>query len=46
MRVLPHVVAVDASQQYRSPEGSLGSFSVKYGSHRVQNTTLSGRIGG
>ncbi len=42
MRVLPHVVAVDTSQQYRSPEGSLGSFSVKYGSHRVQNTILSG----
>jgi putative ABC transport system permease protein len=42
MRVLPHVVAVDASQEYRSPEGVLGSFSVKYGSHRVQNTVLSG----
>ena len=42
MRVLPHVVAVDASQQYRTPEGSQGSFSVKYGSHKVQNTTLNG----
>jgi putative ABC transport system permease protein len=42
MKVLPHVVAVDASQEYRSPEGVLGSFSVKYGSHRVQNTVLSG----
>jgi putative ABC transport system permease protein len=42
MRVLPHVVAVDASQQYRSPTGSQGSFSVKYGSHKVQNTTLNG----
>jgi putative ABC transport system permease protein len=40
--VLPHVVAVDASQQYRSPTGSQGSFSVKYGSHKVQNTTLNG----
>ncbi len=42
MRVLPHVVAVDASQQYRSPTGSQGSFSVKYGSHKIQNTTLNG----
>ena len=42
MRVLPHVTAVDASQQYRSPTGSQGSFSVKYGSHKVQNTTLNG----
>jgi putative ABC transport system permease protein len=42
MKVLPHVVAVDASQQYRSPSGSQGSFSVKYGSHKVQNTVLQG----
>jgi putative ABC transport system permease protein len=42
MKVLPHVVAVDTSQEYRSPEGVLGSFSVKYGNHRVQNTKLSG----
>jgi len=42
MKALPHVVAVDASQQYRSPEGAQGSFSVKYGSHKVQNTTLQG----
>jgi putative ABC transport system permease protein len=42
MKMLPHVVAVDASQQYRSPEGAQGSFSVKYGSHKVQNTTLQG----
>ncbi len=42
MKALPHVIAVDASQQYRSPSGSQGSFSVKYGSHKVQNTTLNG----
>jgi putative ABC transport system permease protein len=42
MKVLPHVVAVDASQQYRSQTGRQGSFSVKYGSHKVQNTTLQG----
>ena len=42
MKLLPHVLAVDASQQYRSPTGSQGSFSVKYGKHKVQNTTLQG----
>ena len=26
MKVLPHVVAVDASQQYRTPQGARGSF--------------------
>ena len=46
MKVLPHVVAVDAAQQYRSPTGRQGSFSVKYGSHKVQNTMLAGRFGG
>jgi putative ABC transport system permease protein len=42
MKVLPHVVAVDASQQYFTPAGSRGSFSVKYGSRKIQNTTLQG----
>jgi putative ABC transport system permease protein len=42
MKVLPHVVAVDASQQYFTPQGSRGSFSVKYGSRKVQNTVLAG----
>jgi putative ABC transport system permease protein len=42
MKLLPHVVAVDASQQYRSPSGAQGSFSVKYGKNKVQNTTLQG----
>jgi putative ABC transport system permease protein len=42
MKVLPHVVAVDESLQYRSPEGVEGSFSVKYGSHKVQNSILQG----
>ena len=40
MKLLPHVLAVDASQEYRSPTGSQGSFSVKYGSRKVQNTVL------
>src|SRR5271163_3275422 len=42
MRVLPHVVAVDASLRYVAPSGAQGSFSVKYGSHKIQNTTLNG----
>jgi putative ABC transport system permease protein len=42
LRELPHVVAVDASQQYRAPSGQLGSFSVKYKSRKVSNTMLQG----
>jgi putative ABC transport system permease protein len=42
MKALPHVVAVDAALWYTGPEGQQGSFSVKYGSHKVQNTTLHG----
>jgi putative ABC transport system permease protein len=42
LRDLPHVIAVDPSQQYRSPTGRLGSFSVKYQGHKVQNTILQG----
>ncbi len=42
LRDVPHVVAVDASQQYRAPNGVLGSFSVKYNGHKVTNTILQG----
>ena len=42
LRALPHVVAVDPSQQYRAPTGRLGSFSVKYKNRKVQNTMLEG----
>ena len=42
MKVLPHVVAVDAHLEYRTPSGQQGSFSVKYGTHKVQNTVLEG----
>ncbi len=42
MKQLPHVIAVDPSQQYRSPSGHLGSFSVKYQGRKVQNTILEG----
>src|ERR1700744_2738719 len=42
MRELPHVLGVDASQQYRAPSGVLGRFSVKYKGHKVSNTILQG----
>jgi putative ABC transport system permease protein len=42
MRELPHVLGVDASQQYRAPSGVLGSFSVKYKNRKVTNTILQG----
>jgi putative ABC transport system permease protein len=42
LRDLPHVLAVDPSQQYRSPTGHLGSFSLKYKGHKVTNTILEG----
>lgn len=42
MKLLPHVVAVDPSQQYRAPTGQLGQFSVKYMGHTVNNTLLEG----
>jgi putative ABC transport system permease protein len=42
LRELPHVLAVDPSQQYRSPTGRLGSFSLKYKGRKVQNTILEG----
>jgi putative ABC transport system permease protein len=42
LRDLPHVLAVDPSQQYRSPTGRLGSFSLKYKNHKVTNSILEG----
>jgi putative ABC transport system permease protein len=42
MREMPHVLGVDASQQYRAPSGVLGSFSVKYKGRKVSNTILQG----
>ena len=42
MRSMPHVLGVDASQQYRAPTGQLGSFSVKYKGRKVSNTILQG----
>jgi putative ABC transport system permease protein len=42
LRDLPHVLGVDASQQYRAPNGVLGSFAVKYKGRKVTNTILQG----
>jgi len=42
LRDLPHVIAVDPSQQYRSPTGRLGSFSLKYKGRKVTNSILEG----
>ncbi len=42
LRDLPHVIAVDPSQQYRSPTGHLGSFSINYKGHKLSNTMLEG----
>ncbi|MDQ1452150.1 MAG: putative transport system permease protein [Acidobacteriaceae bacterium] len=42
LRELPHVLAVDPSQQYRSPTGHLGSFSLKYKNRKVTNSILQG----
>jgi putative ABC transport system permease protein len=42
MKNLPHVVAVSPSQQYRTPAGHIGDFSVKYQGRKVQNTILEG----
>jgi putative ABC transport system permease protein len=46
LKQLPHVVAVTATQQYRSPTGRLGSFSIKYKNRKVQNTVLEGDSSG
>ena len=42
LRTLPHVLGVDASLQYRAPNGVLGSFAVKYKGRKVTNTILQG----
>lgn len=42
MRGLPHVVAVDPSQQYRTSDAHYGQFSVRYGRRTVLNTILEG----
>ncbi len=42
LATLPHVSAVCAAQQYRTPNGRIGDIGVKYQGHKVQNTLLQG----
>ncbi len=42
LRSLPHVVAVDAELQYQNFQTGLGSVSMKAGTHKIENTILTG----
>jgi len=42
MRALPHVVAVDPELTYQNWQTGLGSVSLKHGTHKIENTILSG----
>jgi putative ABC transport system permease protein len=42
MRALPHVVTVDPELTYQNFQTGLGSVSMKHGTHKIQNTILSG----
>jgi len=42
MRTLPHVLAVDPELTYQNFQTGLGSVSLKHGTHKIQNTILSG----
>ncbi len=42
MRVLPHVLAVDPELQYQNFQTGLGSVSLKHGTHKIENTILTG----
>jgi putative ABC transport system permease protein len=42
MRDLPHVVAVDPELTYQNWQTGLGSVSMKAGTHKIENTILSG----
>ena len=42
MRALPHVVAVDPNLTYQNWQTGLGAVSLKYGTHKIQNTIISG----
>jgi putative ABC transport system permease protein len=42
MQQLPHMIAVDPSQQYRTTNGHLGGFSIKYKNQKLENTILEG----
>jgi len=42
MRALPHVIAVDPELTYQNFQTGLGSVSMKAGTHKIENTILSG----
>ena len=42
MRALPHMLAVDPELTYQNFQTGLGSVSLKHGTHKIQNTILSG----
>jgi putative ABC transport system permease protein len=42
IRALPHVVAVDPELSYQNFQTGLGSVSLKHGTHKIQNTILTG----
>lgn len=42
MRALPHVLAVDPELTYQNWQTGLGSVSLKHGTHKIENTILSG----
>ena len=42
MRALPHVLGVDPELTYQNFQTGLGSVSLKHGTHKIQNTILSG----
>ena len=42
MRGLPHVITVDPQLTYQNFQTGLGSVSMKHGTHKIENTILSG----
>ena len=42
IRALPHVFAVDPELTYQNWQTGLGSVSLKHGTHKIENTILSG----
>jgi putative ABC transport system permease protein len=42
MRALPHVLAVDPELTYQNFQTGLGAVSLKHGTHKIENTILSG----
>jgi putative ABC transport system permease protein len=44
MRGLPHVAAVDPSLRYSNFQLHVGSTSLKYGSHKIENTIIGGAM--